>query len=377
MAASGGSSHWAISMNVELVQSEHRWDDLRDEWDLLLSESVFPSIFLSFDYLATAFNTFHARSSEPFILVMRDADGVLIGIAPFRRSQRRRWGIPQAVLEYLVTWEIDKPYVIARNGYEDLVWNTIFNFLDTNPAEWDLLDLIEMPDFLRGAVAVEQFFKLPSYRCQKSTGPDGSYVDLTQSWEQFLCKHKNYRKALNQLAQRWPDFTVVTFDAPGNIREGLECYVALERLGPKHGQVGVEKNQLHIDFYQTILPKLAAKHCVYIHILVNDEGHQIAGKICYSFGQVLYGHHTVYDPDFSKYSPGKSLMGLMLREHMGDHELKTADLLCGFADYYKPWAAQIVTTKNIEVLRMSAGARFLLAGQWIKGLIRNASRTTK
>jgi CelD/BcsL family acetyltransferase involved in cellulose biosynthesis len=368
MAVMRHCRQWAKPVNVELVQSPGEWNALRDQWDSLLAASVFPSIFLSFDYLVRAYAVFHAEGSEPYILTLKNAEGMLLGIAPFRRSVRRHWGISQAVLEYLVTWEIDKPYVIARNGHENAVWGAIFSFLDANPAEWDLLELIEMPDFLRGATAVEQLFQVPGYRCQTSTGPDGPCIDLTQTWAQFLGAHKKYRMALNRLNRLCPAFEVVTYDNPSTIGEGLEHYIALERLSWKHGKVGLERNPLHIDFYHKLIPALAAKERGSIHILVNGEGRPMAGIICCSFEQTLYAFHTAYDPCFSQYSPGKLLMGLVLKEYMGHKTLKSVDLLCGFADYYKPWAARIIATTNLQVVRMSPGMRMVLAVQWLKGL---------
>jgi len=356
----------AIRMNVKLVQSRQGWDDLREQWDMLLAESVFPSIFLSFDYLAKAYAVFHAGNSEPFILTLKNDEGVLLGIAPFRRSFRRQGGVSQAVLEYLVTWEIDKPYVIARNGWEIAIWQAIFSFLDANPAEWDILELVEMPDFLQGTSAVQQLFQAPGYRCRVSAGPDGPCIDLTQTWDQFLGDHKKYRMALNRLNRLCPDWEVDTYNKRSAIGEGLERYIALERLSWKHGKVGLERNSLHLEFYREVIPALAQKGCAAIYILVNGEGRQMAGIICFSFEQTLYAFHTAYDPVFSQYSPGKLLMGLVLKEYMGNKTLKSADLLCGFADYYKPWAVRIITTTNLQVFRMSPRMRVVLAGQWLK-----------
>ncbi|MCZ6504077.1 MAG: hypothetical protein O6945_16385 [Gammaproteobacteria bacterium] len=200
-------------MNTELVQSEQGWQALRDEWDTLLAESVFPSVFLSFDYLVRAFAVFHAGHSEPFILTVRDSGGVLIGIVPFRRTMSPHWGGSHAVLEYLVTWETDKPYVIAGREGVDTVWGAIFSFLDANPIEWDLLQLIEMPDCLSGAASIKKLFGVPGYQYRTTVGPDGPIVDLTQSWEEFLGQHKKYRKALNRLNQLNSDYKVITCDS--------------------------------------------------------------------------------------------------------------------------------------------------------------------
>jgi CelD/BcsL family acetyltransferase involved in cellulose biosynthesis len=356
----------SAEMKVEVVFSGQEWADLREQWDRLLAESVFPSVFLSFDYLHRAYSAFHVGHSEPFILTVKDDEGVLLGIAPFRRSVRRQGGVSLNLLEYLVTWEIDKPYIIARSGLEEGIWQAIFNFLDTNTSEWDILELIEMPDHLSGSSALEQLFQAPGYRSRVSVGPDGPCIDLTQSWEQFLRHHKKYRVALNRFSRLCPGFQLVAFDSKSTIGEGLERHIALERLSWKHGRVGLERNALHIDFYREIIPALANTGRASVHVLLSGEGRPMASIICCSFEQTLYVFQTAYDPDFSRYSPGKLLMGLVIGEYMEHQTLKSADLLCGFADYYKPWASHVVTTTNIQIFRLSPRVRLLLAGQWIK-----------
>jgi CelD/BcsL family acetyltransferase involved in cellulose biosynthesis len=353
-------------MNVALVQSEQDWTALRDQWDNLLEESVFPSIFLSFDYLHSAYTAFHAGHSEPFILTLKNDEGLLLGIAPFRRSVRRQGLTDIAVLEHLVTWEVDKPYIIARKGWEEAIWQAIFAFLDANPAEWDMLELMEMPDFLPGTSGVEKLFQVPGYRCRTSVGPDGPYIDLTQTWERFLGQHKKYRMALNRLNRLCPGCQVVAYNDKSSIEMGLELHIALERFSWKHGKIGLERNALHMEFYQEIIPALAEKGRASVHILLSGEGRPMAGIICCSFEQTLYALHTVYDPGFSQYSPGKLLMGLMLKDYMGHATLKSADLLCGFAEYYRPWASRIITTTNFQILRLSPRMRLLLAGKWLK-----------
>jgi CelD/BcsL family acetyltransferase involved in cellulose biosynthesis len=356
-----------MSMDIEVIHYARDWKSLREQWDALLIESVFPSVFLCFDYLDRAYAAFHAECSEPFILTLKNEEGDLLGIAPFRRSERRQGGISQKILEYLVTWEIDKPYIIVRKGFEAQMWQAIFDFLDANPEEWDILELSEMPANLPGPSTVDQLFEAPAYHCRTSAGPDGPCVDLTQTWSQFLEKHKKYRKALNRFAGVFPGFELAAYDHSSTIGQGLERYIALERLSWKHGRVGLEKNSLHNEFYCEIIPALADKGRAAIHILTSADGGAMAGIICCSFEKTLYPLHTVYNPDFSQYSPGKLVLGLVLGEYMSHERLKSADLLCGFADYYKPWASQIITTKNVQICRMSPGMRLLLAGQWIKG----------
>lgn len=356
-------------MNVTLLQSEDEWHALRDQWDTLHEESVFPSIFTSFDYLSKAFELFHSGSAEPFILTIRNIDGVLIGIAPFRRSTHRRWGIKQAVLEYLVTWEVDKPYILAKDGWENEVWDAIFAYLDKNPAQWDQLELVEMPDHLVGAARVKQLFHAPAYQCRTAAGPDGPYIDLAQSWEQFLQAHRNYRKAYRQLKNLGAGYEVVTYNDSATIAEGFTHYTAIERLSWKSGKTGLQRSQRHFEFYQHLAFVLAAKKRAAIHVLMNGEGCPVAAILCWMSRDTLFAHHTTYDPALSAYSPGKVLMGLVLKEYRGDKILKKADLMCGFAQYYEPWAERLVTTTHASIYRLSPSMCCLLAGRWLKGLL--------
>jgi hypothetical protein len=196
----------------------------------------------------------------------------------------------------------------VRDGWDETVWAGLFDFLNGNPGELNLLESTELSDALAGATVVVQLLRSQKYRCRLPKGPDGPCVDLSRSRE--------------------------------------------------HARVGAVKNNQHTEFYRSAVPALADKGRCSIHVLLSGEGREIAAIICYSFEQTLYVHHTVYDPEFSSYSPGKLLTGLV-----------TADLLCGFADYYKPWAARIIATINVEVLRLSPVSRLQLPEQWIKGKI--------
>jgi CelD/BcsL family acetyltransferase involved in cellulose biosynthesis len=356
-------------MSTELIRSGQGWLKLQDEWDSLLTASTFPSVFLSFDYLYNAYNAFHAHNSEPFILAVRNPAGSLIGIAPFRRSIQGRRGFRHAILEYLATWEMDKPYVIAAREHEETVWGAVCAFLDANPQEWDLIRLMEMPDNLDGIPLIRNLFSARRYSCRTEAGPDSPLIDLTRGWDGFLAGHRKYRTALHKLKKMDGGFKLITYRTPADIEQGLEEYLDLEKRSWKLGRVGLQKDPTHTQFYRQTIPALAGKGRASIHFLAEGAGRHMAGIICISLGRTVYPQHTVYDPEFAHFSPGKLIMGLALKEHMADPALSSADLLCGFADYYKPWASQIESTTNISVFRLSPSMRLSLVAQRIRELL--------
>jgi len=127
----------------------------------------------------------------------------------------------------------------------------------------------------------------------------------------------------------------------------------------KHGKHGLQKNRWHLAFYQDMLPALSRKRRVAIRILMTGD-ELVSGIICCEFGDTAYVHHTVYNPKFASLSPGTMFMGLVIGEYMNAGRFKSADLLCGFADYYKPWAKTIVGTSRIQVYRLSVKTRLIL-----------------
>ena len=92
----------------------------------------------------------------------------------------------------------------------------------------------------------------------------------------------------------------------------------------------------------------------------------MAGIISWEFMNTVYIHHVVYNEKFAPLSPGTMFMGLVIKEYMHAGTFKSADLMCGFTHYYKPWAYKIVSTSGIQVYRLSAKIGLFLALRWLK-----------
>jgi CelD/BcsL family acetyltransferase involved in cellulose biosynthesis len=348
-------------MQVSLVNTVAGWNTLSRDWERLLASSVHPSIFLSFDYQRTAFDAFHARDSEPFILVVSNRDGNLAGIVPLRRTQRSYRGVKRRVLQYLVTWEVDKPYLIAAADTEADVWQAACRFLTDNPAEWDVLELIEMPDGYLGCRELVRQFSSPRYRLTREPGPEGLIIDLSGDWQTFLRTHRKYAESLRRLRRSLPDSRVEVFESPDDITTGLQRYLALERGSWKSGKLGLERDERHSGFYHAIIAVLAGSGQSAVHVLADGAGRDIAAIICCRLGDRVFVHHTVYDNGQARLSPGKVLLGLVLKHYMDDASATQADLLCGFAGVYRPWSSAVVDTSNVTVVRLTPFFRTYLA----------------
>ena len=210
-------------MTVQLINTTEAWLGLRDDWDELVAGNSFPSVFMTFDYLWTAFGTFHQHDSELFLVAIHDARGELIGIAPFRRTRHRQQGFTLRVLEYVTTWEVDKPYPIFKVGCEEHCWNEIHGFLERHRSEWDALELMEVPVDLPATATLRQLFCAPAYQVVTQPGPAGPIIDLTQTWAQFLSAHPKYARALRRLGGVGSGYRLRVYDSADTIEAGIQA----------------------------------------------------------------------------------------------------------------------------------------------------------
>lgn len=345
-------------MSTNLLGSFEDWVSLRDEWNELVADSVSPSIFLTFEYLSIAWRTFHSQTSELFLITIRNTEGGLVGIAPFRSSIRKHGGFSLKVIEYVTTWETDKLYIIAKQGLEDSCWEEIFSFFQSNPKKWDLIQLVELPNHLAGINKIRRLFCSPSYRCNVAEGPSGPCIDLTVTWDEFCRRHKKFRTKLNRLKKLPDGYEIITYDDPKTIAVGIDRYIEIESLSWKKGQHGLRKNDAHLAFYKEMIPALAQKGRVVIRILVTGDK-LVAGDISYTFNDTVYFQHTAYNEEFANYSPGAMLTGLAIKEYL-DKAYKLGDCLCGFAAHINPWSSSTIETSNVEIVRLSFRMRLFL-----------------
>ncbi|MBD3290019.1 hypothetical protein GF337_14520, partial [candidate division KSB1 bacterium] len=67
---------------IDLIQTENNFAKMQQEWNALLRDSVSASVFTTWDWLFSWWQTFKG-SHQLFILKASDKDGRLVGLAPF------------------------------------------------------------------------------------------------------------------------------------------------------------------------------------------------------------------------------------------------------------------------------------------------------
>lgn len=333
-------------IQTRLISTWDEWSALEPEWNILLKQSMHVSAFMTFEYLRNGWKYFHSKNSNPFIICIYD-DNKLIGIAPFRSTREQKFFFTYKLIEFICTWEMDKPYILTPKNYEQICWHAIVNFLQTNTDCWDELNIDELPIEYKANQILKKEFTKTSFKLDVYPGATGVWINLQKSWEEFKRGHKNFNNKLNKLEKLPNGYKIVRYTTPNDIASAIDAYKTIEANSWKNEKLGISKDKIHYEFYKQALIELAKNNYVSIHLLkTGDE--IIAGDISYQIGTNVYFQHTVYNKKYRHLSPGKLLVRLVIKSYL-ESNAEYGDFLCGFSGYLDSWGDGTIKTENITV----------------------------
>ncbi|MBP1694838.1 MAG: hypothetical protein H6Q41_26 [Deltaproteobacteria bacterium] len=363
-------------MEIRVIDTEERLSSIEKDWNDLLAKKGKASFFSSFDYVRLAWSHFRRTSDRLFVLVLREGDAV-IGIAPLRISRTLSWGIPMRTVEFIATWEGDRPEIVTLED-EDLVWGRLYEFLSTEFRGWDVIDLVEQavdsPGNLRW-----KFFQDKRFFCRVIPDSTCYYISLIGDWESYINRinakvRSNWRNRAKRLRGLPEICRIECIENEDEVLEGLKRFIGIEQSGWKQGaNLGIARDLMHKTFYEDLVVDLSRKNQVAIYLLkLGDK--DIAGSVMYKFGGVQYERHIAYHPEYAAYSPGIILRTEILKSLFGTN-YDECDLL-GFRSngdgqqHKLDWATgKRETVRTIVYRRKSRITPILLARRieaWLK-----------
>ncbi|MNK52481.1 hypothetical protein D3C87_714150 [compost metagenome] len=289
-------------------------------------------------------------SVQPFVIVVRDAVGQLLALAPWC-LQTKRGGIRilKGIRGY-DAWYHD-PW-IKDPALSRPIHDLLFKTLHESRGNWDALELIlsaERSPQLIERLAGCGYAERPSDRQNRM-------VDLSQGWEAYWnSRSSTFRSAMRQ-AQRKLDARPHRFfqaDAdtyPPILKRALE--LSQSRWDPEH----------HRDEWYDGIRELAAWSAPRGELFafgLEIEGRLAAMRILFRAGDRAYGTIQVYEPEFSAYSVG-SLMTLWAFERLAASGIRVLDL----GDGAMAWKERMRTHLGETVLVQVGGT---LTGKVLMG----------
>lgn len=309
-------------------------EDLREEWNALLDESVSHVPFLRFEYLRTWWE--HRGGGEwpqaELALVTARQDGQLIGIAPFFFTPNHG-GVPALML--LGSIEIsDYLDLIVRPADLDAFLDALLPFLvrPELPA-WQSLDLYNLLDSSPTLAAMQSAANRHGLSYQQEQLQHSPYIPLPGDWETYLAgidkkqrheiRRKMRRAETSEVPVRW---YVTTCDE--SIDSEIENFLDLMAQDEdKAAFLTVKMRQA----MHAIIRCAFEEDCLLMAFLEVD-GHKAAGYIIFDYLERLWVYNSGFDHRFMEYSPGWVLLGYLL-QWANEHQRTEFDFMRGNEDY--------------------------------------------
>jgi len=186
-----------MQLSVTLLTDPRVFQGMKTEWNALLEESEANNIFLTWEWMHTWWEIF-GHDYELHIITVRNPLGELVGIAPFKASERGILRIDKSRVLEFIGWggDVTTEYldIIARKGWETKVFNSVAEYIFGNNT-WTKVDLHHLSSTSPSIPVMKEYMEKGDVPCRIERSSICPIVVLPKSWEEFLSgKSVNFRK---------------------------------------------------------------------------------------------------------------------------------------------------------------------------------------
>jgi CelD/BcsL family acetyltransferase involved in cellulose biosynthesis len=371
---SGPPATASMTVRVDRVDGEDGFRTLASEWDALLDACGTRNVFLSWDWVSLWW-AIYGRADRLHLLLARDGDDRLIGIAPLKKRRLSLCGIGFGeVVEFIGAGSDVTPErldFIIRPGLEAAVSAAMIEALYQDPsvAGIDLKPLAATsPVRAHLQAALGDRGRHPVGETPHSVCP---VLTLPATWEAFQHgRSKNYRKKMGEYQRRCVRdhaATVRWSTTPAELSRDMAVLIELHARR-WNGSSRAFCTPEYIDFHRRFAERLLAAGRLRLFVMESGDG-PLAALYCFAHSGRYYFYQSGRDPDRSRHRPGLVLMHAAIQQAIAEG-IEVFDFLRGGEAYKYIWAGEEQASVHLQHWR--TGPAHLVAHG--RSLLRRARR---
>ncbi|HET7208494.1 MAG TPA: GNAT family N-acetyltransferase [Terriglobales bacterium] len=349
------------------VVTYRTWDEvqeLREQWNPLLSKSLNDTVFLTWEWVSAWWNSYGANRI-PFVLSAWE-DGELVGVAPLYAQQMGWLGQDWTGLRLIGDGSHDSDYLdcFSQPGREAEVMTFFVRFLELQRSSWDWLELNGPRQHSASTSALLTCARERGWGA-RSESISCATLQLPPTWDEYLKQleprfRTKVRSSLSSL-QQCVGSAPLECGSKEEIESWLPPFFDLHsRRWSSQGQPGVFRDAAKRSFYGELSRLALDRGWLAFHRLNWGER-----PLAFQHG-LLYRNrfHLLqegYDPAFSAIRPGVALRAWLMRRWI-EAGVQEYDFLAGAARYKLEWGASQHLTLR---LRLAAKTGSIIAAlEW-------------
>ena len=346
--------------DIQTSSNPQDFERLQREWDELCHRENIESPFLECDWFHAWWKAFGANHQLKLITIRQG--GQLQAVLPLMMGRVWVFGIPCRRLG-AISNDHSPLFDLAISGASRGIHQAIWEHLLSSRADWDILDLPQLPAHSDTFVLFREYATQEGIRHSIwDQAPGAPWVDTQTSWEEYLQdRSKGFRKALRRKLRglsKEGDFALETLTDADAIDKALGDGFRIEAAGWKsHEKTAITSAGEALEFYTTLARVQSRKGNLRLHFLILN-GRRIAFDYSIVKHKRLYSLKSGLDYRHARQSPGTLLLYLILQK-AHDEGLIEVDLL-GNTDAFKmQWTHKVRPSQWMLIYSFSKRARLL------------------
>ncbi|MBZ5567595.1 MAG: GNAT family N-acetyltransferase [Acidobacteriia bacterium] len=344
MIAQSSCAHESTGMKAELIADWPAFLSLAAEWDGLLAHSRADTIFLTWDWIRSWIEV-AGHKFQPFVITVRDGQGVLAGAAAFYLAQLRllrtvSFRTLRVMADYATGAEY--PDWIVRRDCEDAAVDAIAAALASSSRPWDCIWMPAVSGWTGARERLQRACEKQGFYCH-TRAADFACFDLPESWNLYVRalsqnRRQQMRADMKRVMQR-PGVTISRCETADQVPRYLDALFDLHyRRWKGEGQEGTfRRKPSEAAFYRCFAPRALEKGWLRIYGL-QENGEFKAVQIGYVYRGNFLQLQEGFDPAYVK-GAGNVLRAKSIEACIEDG-VKGYDFLGAMTEHKRRWLAQ-------------------------------------
>jgi CelD/BcsL family acetyltransferase involved in cellulose biosynthesis len=302
-------------LQVELVHDPRQFRSMAQEWDRLVERADAERLFLSHTWLTTWWEAF-GKNSQLHLITVRSA-GELIAAAPMQRTITKRYGLQLHSIESIYNPHTPRFDFLVVKGYEARAYREIWKQLSTD-RKVDMVVLKQINENSPTLPVIQDVAQRDGWLSGQWEARPSPYIPLRCDYEEFVGRLKggyryNLRKRYDRLSRVGPiDVEVIT--DPASVADALRDGLQIEAAAWKGNKgTAILSDPAATEFYTKLAEREAERGRLRLTFL-RVSGKRISFSYIIQSEKTLYGVKIGYDPAYHTYSPGNTLLNLVLED---------------------------------------------------------------
>jgi CelD/BcsL family acetyltransferase involved in cellulose biosynthesis len=359
-------------LELRVITESSGLETLADDWERLFQSAQDPSIFSSYEWVATWWAHYGGRARLQILAAYSGSN--LVGLAPLILEDHVIAGLKAFTrVKFMGTGISDRLDFLSAAGAERPVVELFANHLFRQ--RWDIVDLDEVAEDSATAALLPSIVGqlgarvklLPQSVCPTIALPIHFNTYFSSTTRDLQRKIKRYRSQ----STKNHGFELKIITSEGDLLPGLASFLAMYRnyFSQRAGTGHLTGEQFAV-FRRELALKLARRGRL-ILALLRANGKDVAGQLCFRHGTICYEYNRCYDLAWKRENVGTALLWEVLRFCVAEG-CRTYDFLRGLEQYKLDWGAKPRQQFRVRIYRNSAKVRLVQFGSHVSRALTRA-----